>query len=316
MSKRLEGFAIPPNWDEVWICPDSCGHLQVTGYDEKGRKQYLYHPDWVAYRNASKYQKLLEFGEKLPLIRKRVQEDLQLKEWKKERVLALVVSVLDESFIRIGNKTYLESNNTYGLTTLRRKHLSVNEQDKAAILRYQAKSGKEREITIENETLVGLIKECSELPGYEIFRYKEDGKLQAVDSGDVNEYLQNIAGEDFSSKDFRTWGGTVVAVEEFPLAIKEVAENPKKSLLPTLVKRVAEKLGNTPAICREYYIHPAVLEAAEDGRLKKAIKEADQLEQQDDFDLRKCEKVALGLLKQYQKENRLEQVIIDKTTSG
>lgn len=306
LEARLELLSIPPMWNDVWISRDANSHLQVTGFDERGRKQYIYHPQWIAYRNATKYSKLIAFGKKLPIIRRRVHEDLQHKDWRKEKVLALVLSVLDESYIRIGNKAYLEQNNTYGLTTLRRKHLEVN--GKVAVFRYQAKSGKSREVNIENKALVRYIKECNELPGYEIFRYKEAGRWQTVGSEDVNDYLQEIAGEEFSSKDFRTWGGTVVAVEVFKDALKETRENPRKNLVTTLVQKVAEELGNTPAVCREYYIHPAILEAAEDGRLRRLIGRS-RVEQKDDFDLRNCEKIALRLLKEYNKVNLYEPVL-------
>ena len=309
LQERLEALVIPPNWDDVWICPYLNGHIQVTGYDERGRKQYIYHPDWVAFRNANKFSKLVQFGKKLPEIRERIQRDLMKDDWEKEKVLALVVSVMDEAFIRIGNRTYLEENNTYGLTTLRRKHLKVT--GKEAVLRYQAKSGKEREVNIENSRLVELIKECSDLPGYELFRYQEGNRSHIIDSEDVNDYLQEIAGEEFSSKDFRTWGGTVVAVEEFEEAEREVEENPKKKLIPALVQRVAEKLGNTPAVCREYYIHPAILMAAEEGVLHERIKRS-RFQQKDESDLRKCEKIALQLVQEYEEENQLEPVIVRK----
>lgn len=306
LEGRLESLRIPPNWKDVWISARPSGHLQVTGYDEKGRKQYLYHPDWHAYRNANKFNRLIAFAEKLPQIRRRIKEDLQQQAWTKSRVQALVLYVLDESYIRIGNKSYLEENNTYGLTTLRRRHLK--ESNKGVVLNYQAKSGKQREVSIEKEELVGLIKECSELPGYELFRYKEEGKRKVVNSEDINEYLQEIAGEEFSSKDFRTWGGTVTAIEELEAAMKEVEKNKKKELVPTLVKRVAERLGNTAAICREYYIHPAVLEAAEDGSLRQAI-QTSRTRQKDDCDLDKAEKIALKLLKEYTRERKPQPVL-------
>lgn len=309
LEERLEALVIPPNWDDVWICPYMNGHIQVTGYDERGRKQYIYHPDWVAFRNANKFSKLVQFGKKLPEIRERIQQDLKKEDWEKEKVLALVVSVMDEAFIRIGNRTYLEENNTYGLTTLRRKHLKVT--GKEAVLRYQAKSGKEREVNIENSHLVELIKECSDLPGYELFRYQEGNRSHIIDSEDVNDYLHEIAGEEFSSKDFRTWGGTVTAVEEFEEAEREVEENPKKKLIPALVQRVSEKLGNTPAVCREYYIHPAILMAAEEGVLHDTIKRS-RFQQKDESDLRKYEKIALRLVQEYEVENQLEPVIVRK----
>lgn len=306
LEARLKMLGIPPMWADVWICKSTKGHIQATGFDESGRKQYIYHPEWVKYRNATKYYKLAVFGKKLPAIRKRVHQALQQKEWTKEKVLALVVSVLDGSYIRIGNKAYLEANNTYGLTTLRRKHLEIGSN--GVIFRYRAKSGKDREVNIENKKLARLIKECNELPGYELFSYQENGRTQTIDSGDVNEYLREIAGEGFSSKDFRTWGGTVIAVEVFEEVLQAVTENPRKNLVSTLVQQVAERLGNTPAVCREYYIHPAILAAAEDGQLQKFISRSRAV-QKDTYDLRKCEKIALKLLKEYARENLPEAVI-------
>ncbi len=305
LEERLNELRIPPMWDEVWISPFKNGHLQVTGYDEKGRKQYLYHEEWIAFRNANKYHKLLEFAKKLPLIRERIYKDLKQPDWKKEKVLALVIFVLDEYFIRIGNQAYLNENETYGLTTLRRKHLTI--EGKEAVLSYKAKSGKEREINIEHKQLVKLIKECSELPGYELFCYQESGRSNPVDSEDVNDYLKEIAGEEFSSKDFRTWGGTVTAVEEFENAVNDVEENPKRNLLTALVERVAARLGNTPAVCREYYIHPAVLEAAEDGSLKQIISRS-RARQTHKSGLTKYEKISLKLLKEYDREHLIEPV--------
>lgn len=306
ITERLEGLVIPPNWDDVWICARPNGHLQVTGYDEKGRKQYLYHPDWLAYRNANKFNKIISFAEKLPRIREQVNKDLRQESWTKSRVQALVLRVLDESFIRIGNKSYLEENNTYGLTTLRRKHLK--EEGGGVVLNYQAKSGKQREVIIEQKELVGLIKECSELPGYEIFRYQEGGKAKTIDSADINEYLREIAGDEFSSKDFRTWGGTVAAIEEFEAAQKEVEENSRKEIVPTLVNRVAERLGNTAAVCREYYLHPAVLEAAEEGRLGRIINR-NHAAPKGEAHFKEAESIALDLLQDYAREHQLEPVL-------
>ena len=305
LEERLDELRIPPMWDEVWISPYENGHLQVTGYDEKGRKQYLYHPEWTAFRNANKFNKLLQFGKKLPLIRKRIHQDLKQPDWKKEKVLALVVLVLDEYFIRIGNQVYLNENETYGLTTLRRRHLTID--GKEAVLHYKAKSGKEREVNIEHKQLVKLIKECSELPGYELFCYQNGGRSNPVDSEDVNEYLQQIAGEEFSSKDFRTWGGTVTAVEEFENALKDVEENPKRNLLTALVERVADRLGNTPAVCRQYYIHPAVLEVAEEGSLQRILSRS-RARQTSRFGLTKPEKICLKLLKEYADEHLIEPI--------
>src|SRR5690606_14759879 len=239
------------------------GHLQATGKDQKNRKQYLYHEKWANYRNTSKFKRMADFARALPQIRAISLKDMKRKGWEKDKVLGLVVQFLNEAFIRIGNIYYREQNQTYGLTTLRRKHLHID--DNQLSFQYKAKSGKYRKIGVKNRKICKLIEECSELPGHEIFRYYDEATKSwtCIDSHDVNDYLRRITGEQFSSKDFRTWGGTVLAVEKYEEAKEAISENPRKAFLPTLVKKVAEELGNTVAICREYYIHPAILDAAE-----------------------------------------------------
>ncbi len=266
---RIAGLRIPPMWQDVWICKKANGHLQATGKDQKNRKQYLYHEKWAQYRNTSKFKRMPEFARALPLIRATSLKDMNRKTWEKDKVLGLVVQFLNEAFIRIGNIYYREQNQTYGLTTLRRKHLLV--EDNQLSFQYKAKSGKYRKIGIKNRKICRLIKECAELPGHEIFRYYDEATKcwTCIDSHDVNDYLRRITGEQFSSKDFRTWGGTVLAVEKLEEAKNEIAENSRKALVPTLIKKVAAELGNTVAICREYYIHPAVLEAVEHETLEE-----------------------------------------------
>lgn len=260
IRRRLQSLGIPPAWTQVWICPQDNGYLQVTGRDEKGRKQYIYHPDWVSLRQRHKFAKMQTFAERLPAIRQRVASDLEHRNWDRQRVLALAVAVLDETGIRIGNRQYAARNGTYGLTTLRRKHLDVDR--KGIHFSYKGKSGKYRQVDIENRQLGKLIKAINELPGYEVFRYRgEDGRRHPIDSADVNEYIRDIAGEEFSSKDFRTWAATAAAVEFYPLACEDIQEHPRRKLENAVVKRVANHIGNTMAVCRQYYIHPAVLEA-------------------------------------------------------
>ncbi|AHM60510.1 DNA topoisomerase [Flammeovirgaceae bacterium 311] len=310
LKDRLKTLVIPPMWENVWICKRKNGHLQVTGYDEKGRKQYLYHPLWQEYRSRHKFDKMIEFGHALPRIREQVAKDLRRKGWPKEKILALVVSILDETHVRIGNREYLKENNTYGLTTLRRKHLVL--EDGEATFTYKAKHGIEQKVTIDNKKLVKLIKECSELPGYELFRYQEGALAgQAVDSGDVNEYLKEISGEDFSSKNFRTWGGTVTTVERLEDAIEDITENPKRELTPTLVKKVAERLGNTEAVCREYYIHPCVLDSVDSGYLLQSLRRFKTTDQ-GPYGLRPLEQVTLKVLEKQQKEHEVTIEIVDK----
>ncbi len=256
---RVKALCIPPAWKDVWIAQDSHGHLQCTGIDPKGRKQYIYHTDWNTYRSEAKFRKLMEFGRALPTIRRTTEQHLKAKEWSKPKVLALVIQILDAYHIRIGNEYYRQQNETYGLTTLRRKHVEFDQG--LARLEYKAKSGKYRKINIENNQLAKLVKQSSELRGYELFKYQDEHKkFHHINSHDVNEYLHDISEEEFSCKDFRTWGGTTLAIEKHEVAQQMVTENPRLKLETTLVKLVAKELGNTIAICRDYYIHPRVLE--------------------------------------------------------
>ena len=262
---RIKKLTIPPMWKKVWICPKPNGYLQATGYDAKNRKQYIYHPLWTAYRQTTKFNHLLEFGMHLPAIRTAVKKDLRRKGWPKEKVLALAVTLLDEYYLRVGNEQYQVENGTYGLTTLRRKHLLEN--GGKLEISYRSKSGQYRNISIKNKRLVKLIKQTSELPGYEVFRYLEKGQSKKIDSQDVNEYLREITQFDFSAKNFRTWGGTLLAVTHYEQAVEECMQNSKLHLETTIVKKVAEILGNTVAVCREYYIHPRVLEVLKNQKL-------------------------------------------------
>ena len=256
---RVKNLGIPPAWRDVWIAEDSHGHLQCTGIDPKGRKQYIYHSDWNAYRSEAKFRKLAEFGRALPEIRRTTDKHLAIKEWSRPKVLALVIRILDTYHIRIGNEYYRKQNETYGLTTLRRKHLEFEQG--VVRLEYKAKSGKYRKVNIENDQLAKLVKQSSELRGYELFKYQDEHKkFHHINSHDVNEYLRDISEEEFSCKDFRTWGGTTLAIEKHEAAQQMVAENPRLKLETTLIKLVAEELGNTIAICRDYYMHPKVME--------------------------------------------------------
>jgi DNA topoisomerase I len=288
----IKSLGIPPNWKNVWICPELDGHIQATGLDIKNRKQYIYHPEWRKYRSTAKFDKLKEFAQWLPTIRKKAYKDIQLPEWPRNKVLGLIILTLDEAHIRIGNTFYRDENETFGLTTLRRRHLHF--EKKSIIFEFKAKSGKYSTVNIKNNKLVKLIKECSELPGYEVFRYRENGTTIPVTSADVNQYLKEISLEDFSSKDFRTWGGTVLAVEKFPEAKKMVEENKRLKLEPALVKLVAAELGNTQSICRDYYIHPAILQAVQNGDFDKLIYEEEKAE--NPFELTSSEKKALEII--------------------
>lgn len=254
---RIDKLRIPPDWESVWISKNSKGHIQATGRDSKNRKQYIYHAKWNEYVNSQKFDNLSEFGNKLLEIRKQLEKDLQIESWNKKKVIAIAVKLMDEFHLRIGNKYYKEENGTYGLTTLRRKHLA--KEKKKLLLKYKAKNGKIRKITVDNPTLKNLLKECSELPGHEIFRYKTEGKYAPINSHDINSYLREITSSEITAKDYRTWGGTVLAVKFLSKAEKICAENPRKKLETTLIQLVAKKLNNTVAVARNYYIHPYVL---------------------------------------------------------
>ncbi|MEM9856012.1 MAG: DNA topoisomerase IB [Bacteroidota bacterium] len=257
--QRLKTLVIPPAWQHVWISPMKNGHLQSTGKDEKRRKQYIYHPDYMAYRQMSKFQKMAAFGAQLPAVREYYEKDLTLDSWTKRKMLALVTYLLDHYHFRVGNWQYMRDNETYGLTTLRRKHL--NEIDNDLQLSYKAKSGKQRKVRINNPKAAKLIREISELPGYEIFRYKNNqGKYETLDSSEVNEYLKGTMDGSFTAKDFRTWGASLLAIEKYEAAKEELTKNQRLKFEPTLVKKVARQMGNTLSVCRQYYIHPEVLE--------------------------------------------------------
>ncbi len=261
---RIKALKIPPNWKRVWICKNENGHLQCTGRDDKRRKQYLYHEEWIEYRQRRKFKKLLAFARQLPQLRRKIDKDLKEKTWVKNKVIALALSIMDHCNIRIGNKQYKDRNGTYGLTTLRRKHLLSTED--GLKLAWKAKKGKLRKVDLHSRKLIRLIQECSELPGYEIFRYIDaQGNFHALDSSDVNEYIHNSIGNSYTAKDLRTWSGTSMAILYLPEAIEIANNNTRKKLSTSLIKLVAKQLGNTQKVCREYYIHPGILEMIESG---------------------------------------------------
>lgn len=267
--ERIEALAIPPAWEDVWICPLPEGHLQATGRDDAGRKQYRYHPEWQRARNEAKFDRLVAFGEALPLLRSRVEADLNRRTLDREKVLALAVRLLDEMLIRIGNPEYAEGG-SYGLTTLRDRH--VDFEGDVVRFSFVGKSGKEHELTLEDRRLARLVKACRDIPGYTLFQYYTDSGKDAIDSGDVNAYLRETTGEAFSAKDFRTWGGTVLAARA--LGARGGASDPDEAdaHVREVCQEVSEALGNTVAVCRSYYIHPYVLESYREGTLTEVLK--------------------------------------------
>lgn len=257
--KRIKSLVIPPAWQEVWICRDEYGHIQATGRDARHRKQYRYHPDWEAFSNRHKYDHLLEFADLLPALRSKYRRDLKSAEWDRRKVLALAVALMDELSLRIGNPYYSKQNDSYGLTTLRRKHVDFG--GGKAHLSFTGKKGVQRDLELEDKKLTKLLRECSELPGYELFRYHDGERQRTIDSSDFNEYINSVGkgGSYVTSKDFRTWNGTVTCVEYEAEAAAIVEANPRKKKETTLVQLVADYLGNTVSTCRKYYIHPKVL---------------------------------------------------------
>jgi DNA topoisomerase-1 len=269
--QRIRALVIPPAWKDVWICPDPLGHLQATGRDVRGRKQYRYHPRWREVRDEVKYGRLIAFAQALPKIRHRTDADLRKSGLRREKVLAAVVQLLEKTLIRVGNEEYAKDNGSFGLTTFRDQHAKI----KGGTVRFEfkGKSGVGHAIDLQDKRLARIVKACRDLPGYELFQYvDEDGQRQTVDSADVNKYLRDISGQDFTAKDFRTWAGTVLAAKALADVAKFKSNTEAKRNVVTAIESVAKKLGNTKAVCRKCYIHPAILEAYMDGATIQTLK--------------------------------------------
>jgi DNA topoisomerase I len=274
LRARFEALVIPPAWRDVWICADPRGHIQVTGRDDRGRKVYLYHPEWEVIRAQTKFSRMAPFGRALPGLRAHVDRDLRKRRFTRDKVLALVVALLDATYIRIGNPAYARDNQSYGLTTLTVEHVELS----PSVLRFEfaGKSGKQQSIEVRDRRLAQMVRRLQELPGQQLFQYipDEGDCCETVDAGDVNAYLREITGLATSAKDFRTWGGTVVAATA--LGEREPPESEKEAerAIREAVDTVAQVLGNTRAVCRAYYIHPAVFEGYCDGALQAAMARA------------------------------------------
>jgi DNA topoisomerase-1 len=276
--KRITALAIPPAWTDVWICPYANGHIQATGRDAKGRKQYRYHPRWRAVRDENKYEHILAFGQALPAIRQRVADDLAGRGLSREKVLAAVVRLLETTLIRVGNEEYAHQNKSYGLTTMRNRHVEVGTQK--ITFSFRGKSGKRHTISLDDRRLAQIVRRLRELPGQHLFQYvDDDGAVQVVSSGDVNDYLREITGQPFTAKDFRTWTGTMLAAWLLRTFAPFTTEREARHNIAQAIEQISAKLGNTPTICRKCYVHPAVLEAYVEGSLLEAIGQhsADQL---------------------------------------
>src|SRR5690606_3639041 len=278
---RIRGLAIPPAWTEVWICPHPRGHLQASGRDARGRKQYRYHPDWSAVRGNGKFDRVVAFGEALPGLRRRLRRDLAKPGYPREKVLAIVVALLGETLVRVGNPEYARENRSYGLTTLRNRHVEFLRGGRARF-RFRGKGGLDHEVELDDRRLVKLLRGCRQLPGQSLFQYRDDdGVLVPVDSGKVNDYLRDATGDAFSAKDFRSWGPTLAAFPRLARTTlpyradgRPAGERALAGLERAVVKEVAAALGNTPAVCRKAYIDPAVFAGWREGSLQRAAANA------------------------------------------
>jgi DNA topoisomerase I len=295
---RIKALAVPPAWTDVWICPSASGHIQATGRDAKGRKQYRYHPRWRLVRDETKYERMTAFAEALPTIRRRTDEDLRRPGLPREKILATVVRLLQTTLIRVGNEEYARENRSFGLTTMRSRHVEVN--GSTLSFQFRGKGGKVHEIDLRDRRLAKIVERCQELPGHELFQYvDEDGERQSVDSADVNAYLREITGEEFTAKDFRTWAGTVLAA----CALEELqsfdSEAEAKRNVVQAIESVAERLGNTPTVCRKCYVHPAIIDGYLDGGLLEIAKQRADLEMKESLgDLEPEEAAVLAFLQE------------------
>jgi DNA topoisomerase I len=268
--KRILALAVPPAWTDVWICPDPRGHIQATGRDAKRRKQYRYHRDWRATRDETKFDRMQAFAAALPILRRRTSADLSRPGLPRNKVIATIVQLLEKSLIRIGNEEYARQNGSFGLTTLRDRHVRV----KGGTLSFQfrGKSGIRHSVDVDDRRLAHIVKQCRELPGHELFQYVDShGKVQSVGSGDINEYLRKVTGEDFTAKDFRTWSATVLAVtalRELPVA---ATKGRSEKNVVTAIEAVARLLGNTRTVCRKSYVHPGVIDCYMAGTMAKIL---------------------------------------------
>ena len=290
--KRIRALAIPPAWADVWICPKADGHIQATGRDAKGRKQYRYHARFREVRESTKYHRMLAFATRLPVIRANVQEHLALKGLPREKVLATVVHLLEATLIRVGSDEYARSNKSYGLTTLKNRHVEV---DGAALrFNFKGKSGKVWKLSVRDRRIAKVIRACQDLPGQELFQYvDEGGETRDVTSAEVNAYLREISNEDITAKDFRTWHGTVLAAMALQEFEKFDSQAGAKRNVRDAIQRVAARLGNTPTICRKCYIHPEIFASYEEGSLLLEVKEQVEAELRDHLARLKPEEAAV-----------------------
>lgn len=265
---RIRALAVPPAWTDVWISPLPSGHIQATGRDARGRKQYRYHARWHAVRDENKYARMLQFGDALPALRRQVNRDLARRDLSREKVLAVVIRLLETTYIRVGNEEYARANGTFGLTTLRNQHVQL--EGNTMRFQFTGKSGKAHTIKLSDRRLARVVRQCRDLPGQALFQYADDGgQPHTIDSADVNDYLRDVMGDEFTAKDFRTWSGTLLAACQLESTNASNADGaPKAISLAAALRAVSAQLGNTPAVCKQRYIHPTVLQAFSDTSLR------------------------------------------------
>ena len=292
---RIRALAIPPAWTDVWICTHPRGHLQATGRDAKGRKQYRYHADWRVCRDETKFDRMQTFAAALPGIRRRTRADLVLPGLPRHRVLAAIVQLLEKSLIRVGNEEYVRQNRSFGLTTLRNRHVHV----RGGVLRFQfrGKSRIHHSVHVDDRRLAKVVKQCRDLPGHELFQYIDDaGDPRRVDSGDINKYLKEITGEDFTAKDFRTWSGTVLAVTALRELTPPSTKTQSEKNVVLAMEAVAKLLGNTRAVCRKSYVHPGIIDCYHGGAMVKLLSRRFKMARRNVAGLRVDEIAAIALL--------------------
>lgn len=294
---RIQKLAIPPSWENVWICPMENGHLQATGLDLRKRKQYRYHSLWHILRNQTKYHRLYEFGTALPALRLSMEKDISGTALNKEKVLATILSLMERTYIRVGNIEYEKSNGSYGLTTLKDRHAKI-EKNKVTFS-FKGKKGVYHSISLRNKKIAKIVKDCRDIPGKELFQYyDETGDRKVIDSGAVNQYIKEKTGQEFTAKDFRTWAGTLHALHAFRSVGVAGTDTEKKKNIVEVLDLVSEKLGNTRTVCKKYYVHPGLIQLYEEEKLQKYLKELDKIEKDDDHSgLTAEEKVLMKILK-------------------
>jgi len=290
--ERIKKLVIPPAWTNVWICVFENGHLQATGYDVKQRKQYLYHPLWQHLRNETKFHRLYEFGKALPQLRLKLEQDIAIKEFAQQKILATVISLMERTYIRVGSADYEKMYGSYGLTTLKDRHVNIS-GDKITFS-FKGKKGIYHNITLHNKKLARIVKECRDIPGKELFQYYDaEGNKKSIDSGMVNNYIREATGMDFTTKDLRTWAGTIQALQAFWSLGEAITESECKKNIVAALDIVSRKLGNTRTICKKYYVHPVLLRLYEEKKLAKYLEELNKLELADNKTGLTCEEQIL-----------------------